>query len=197
MPEQFDQLKQPDEARKAHRRSRAIAAELDAINKELDHAGVVHLADLAPDRPTDVAAQLEAATPAAQDARDKATALRELAGLSDADYPWHDWAKRTVPGQPGSPGMPGGTFRDQLAQWEEVAVQREDEAANPDAYGVDPNTAAWDHAVAESRILALRALIDDLDQKARQHTPKQNRAGRRAAGQRGPAATPDEAEPKP
>lgn len=193
MPEQFDQLKQPAEARNAHRRGRAIAAELDALTRELDLASATHLQDLAPERPTEVAAQLEGFGPAAESARAKATALRELAGLTDADYPWHDWVKASRPGQPGAANMPGGTFRDQLGTWEEMAVQREDEAANPDAYDVDAAQASFQHAVAESRVLALRDLIADLDAKAAQHTPKQNRATRRAAGQR--SSTPPEADP--
>lgn len=188
MPDTFTELKQPDAARAAHRRRIAVAAELEALTSELDLASAHLLEDYAPDRPTEAAQQIEASQPAAERAREKATAMRELAGLTDSDYPWADWVKG---------GAGANSFRDQLAQWEETAVQREDVAAHPDAYQVDAAAAAFDHAVAEARVEALRKLIDDLDQKARQHTPKANRAGRRAAGQRGPATAPDEAEPKP
>lgn len=186
MPEQFDQLKRPTDARKAHRRAQAVRAELLALQAELDHASVEQLQTLAADRPTEVAAQLESAGPRAEEARKRANEMRELAGLSDADYPWSDWVRPSTPERPSS--VEGGSFRDQLGVWEELAVQREDEAEHPAAYDKDPAVAKFASATAEARVVALRDMIARVDGLAAANEPKPNRAGRRAAGERGPKA---------
>lgn len=181
MPEKFDQLANPAEALAAHRRASAITAERQALAAELDLAAGEKLRDLAPDEPAKVGAVLEDAGHNATEARGRALALRDLAGLTDADYPLAGWEAASAPGRP---APPGGSFRDELGQWEELAVQRADQAEHPEAYGVDRDAAAFDVAVAEARVLALRDLLAKLGERAAAAAASRpNRAARRSSGE--------------
>lgn len=162
----YTELQNPEAARAAHRTANAVRAQRAALERRLDLLAAQHLADLAADRPADTGAMLEAAKPAADRAEGRAVALRDLAGLDDSGYPWRRWLEPSEPG-----GEPEPPFRSQLAQWEELAVQRADEADNPDAYGVDAGEARWRLAQAEARILALRDLTAELQTKAAATAP--------------------------
>lgn len=179
--EDYHELGNVDAALAAHRLRTAVDARREALDARLNLLAAQHLAKLAPDRPAETGALLEAARPAAETADGRASALRDLAGINDSAYPWARWIE-------GGDGTVDAPYKSQLGQWEELYVQRADQATHASAYGVDPSTAAYQRASAEARVLAIRDLIAELQPKAAdQAKTAAGTTGRRGAAQDPPA----------
>jgi hypothetical protein len=177
--DEYLELKQPDQAANSHRRGSALDAMKAYYDALVELKAGEHLIDLLPGNDAGPVA-VEAWQPAADERLGKATALRDLAKMDDADFPWRRYASAPA-GQ-----SPEPSYRVQLAVAEEQYVQRLDESENAAAYHIDPQAAEVALATAEARVLALRDVVAELEAKApAEATP--NRAARRAAARSGGA----------
>jgi hypothetical protein len=175
----FDELQQPEEARMSHRRGSAVAAMRSYYDARVEVGFGEHLLELEPNR-DEGPVHLEMWRPTAEKRLARAVALRDLAKMSDADFPWRAWLEGDPAGAQEAP------FRVLLGGAEETLVQRRDEADNAAAYAVDPAAAAYNVSAAEARVLGLRDVISEVTGKADAVIPAPRRG--RPAGSGAPTA---------
>jgi hypothetical protein len=144
---EYRQMKDVDDALSTYRSQQVVATLLALTDMKIQVDAIGRLKDTpeAKSRRDEVAQEARGKTEALAKLEARMVVLRKLAGVSKDESPWDAVVSY---------------LEAQLAQEEELHIRAVDQAANPEAYGYEPDMADYLLARATARVQAYHAELD-------------------------------------